>query len=65
MTGGGDEPDPGRKRDRFTIRENEIEISGRSDPSPEEQAEADRVFRRILKNRKEERDDEDPSRPTL
>ena len=66
MTGRDDgESRTGRKRDRFIIREGEIEISGRNDPLPVEQAEAERVFGRILKNRKKGRDEQDISRPTL
>jgi len=52
MTASDGEPQPGRKRDRFVIHEGDIEVGGRRDPSPEEQAEADRLFNRILKNRK-------------
>ncbi len=52
MTANERGPDTGRKRDRFIIHDGEIEITGRHAPSPEEQEEADRVFNRILKNRK-------------
>lgn len=52
MTTDGLKPDTGRKRDRFVIHDDEIEITGRRVPSADERDEADRVFHRILKNRK-------------
>jgi hypothetical protein len=53
MTTDGKEPAAGRKRDRFIIQDNGIDITGRRVPSAEEREEADRVFSRILKNRKQ------------
>jgi hypothetical protein len=53
MTADSQEPAPGRKRNRFVIQDDEIEITGRHDPSAEEEDEADRAFNRILKNRKQ------------
>jgi len=49
----GKESAAGRKRDRFIIQDNGIAITGRRVPSAEEREEADRVFNRILKNRKQ------------
>jgi hypothetical protein len=57
VTGSDRVPQTGQKRDRFVIHERDIEVGDRRDPSPEEQAEADRVFNRILKNRKRGRDE--------
>ena len=56
MTPDGQEPESEQKRDRFVIQDDDIEITGRQDPSAEERDEADRVFDRILKNRKQKRD---------
>jgi hypothetical protein len=53
MTTDNQEPDTGRKRSRFAINDDEIEITGRRVPSAEERDEADRVFNLILKNRKQ------------
>jgi hypothetical protein len=55
MTTDGQEPDTGRKRSRFVIQDDGIEITGRRVPSAEEGDAADRVFDRILKNRKQGR----------
>jgi hypothetical protein len=55
MTGSNGEPGSGRKRNRFIIHEGEIEITGQRAPGPEEQEKADRLFSRILKNRKKGR----------
>ena len=55
MTPDSQEPDTGKRRNRFVIQDDEIEITGRRVPSVEEHDEADRVFDRILKNRKQER----------
>jgi hypothetical protein len=52
MTNDDQKPGTGRKRNRFVIQDDEIEITGRRVPSAEERDEADRVFNRILKNRK-------------
>jgi len=52
MTTDDRKPDTGRKRGRFVIQDDGIEITGRRIPSAEERDEADRVFDRILKNRK-------------
>lgn len=41
-----------RKRSRFTIDDDGIVVTGRRVPAQEEQDEADRVFERILKKRK-------------
>ncbi|OPX64662.1 MULTISPECIES: hypothetical protein [unclassified Methanoregula] len=41
-----------RKRNRFTLDDDGIVITGRQVPTKEDQEEADRVFDRILKNRK-------------
>jgi hypothetical protein len=41
-----------RKRSRFTIDDDGIVVTGRRVPTLEEQDEADRIFNRILKNRK-------------
>jgi hypothetical protein len=57
VTGRDGELQTGRKRDRYVTHERDIELGGRRDPSPEEQAEADRLFNRILKNRKRDRDE--------
>jgi hypothetical protein len=46
----------GRERDRFIIHEGDIGVTGRYAPEPEEQAAADRLFSRILKNRKQRRE---------
>lgn len=51
----GREPKSGRKRNRFIIQDDDIEITGHHVPSEEERDEADRVFNRILKNRKQGR----------
>jgi len=56
VTTGGKEPAAGRKRNRFIIQDDDIGITGRRVPSAEERDEADRVFNRILKNRKPGRD---------
>jgi hypothetical protein len=53
MTTDEQKPDTGRKRSRFVIQDDDIEITGRRVPSAEERDEADRVFNRILKNRKQ------------
>ena len=55
MTTDGRKTDTGRKRNRFVIQDDEIEITGRHVPAAEEVDEADRVFNRILKNRKQGR----------
>jgi hypothetical protein len=55
MTTDDEKPDYGRKRGRFVIQDDDIEITGRHVPSAEERDEADRVFNRILKNRKQGR----------
>lgn len=52
MTNDDRKPGTGRKQNRFVIQDDEIEITGRCVPSAEERDEADRVFNRILKNRK-------------
>jgi hypothetical protein len=56
MTTNDGETGNGRKRDRFTIHEGDITITGRRIPEPEEKDAADRLFNRILKNRKQGRD---------
>jgi hypothetical protein len=55
MTEDNQEPDTGQKRNRFIIQDDGIEITGRHVPSAEERDEADRVFKHILKNTKQER----------
>jgi hypothetical protein len=52
MTEKSGDVDTGRNRDRFVIHDGDIEVTGRHDPGPEEEDEADRLFIRILKNRK-------------
>jgi hypothetical protein len=55
MTKRNEEPG-GWKQNRFIIHEGEIEVTGQRAPWPEEQEKADRLFGRILKNRKPRRD---------
>jgi hypothetical protein len=52
MTADDKETAAGRERNRFVIPDDGIEITGRHVPSAEERNEADRVFDRVLKNRK-------------
>jgi hypothetical protein len=47
----------GRRRNRFIIHPGEIEVTGRREPEPEERDRADRLFSRILKNRKQRGDE--------
>jgi hypothetical protein len=52
MTAGGT-PENGRSRNRFVIGKDDIEVTGHRDPTAEELDEADRLFNRILKRRKQ------------
>jgi hypothetical protein len=54
MTAGKGEGGPARKRHRFVLDDDGIEITGHHIPSAKEEAEAGRVFERILKNRRKE-----------
>jgi hypothetical protein len=53
MKTGGEEQGAERKKNRFVIDDDAIEITGHSVPTAAEQEEADAVLGRILKDRKQ------------